>query len=73
MENTEKERSAADGASEGSGKENDEPVIRYYQSLLNFLEWEDRGSLIAGGVLRIGDIEGKPELRKAYELGKSIH
>lgn len=60
-------------ASEGSGKENDEPVIRYYHSLLNFLEWEDRGSLIAGGVLRIGDIEGKPELRKAYELGKSIH
>ena len=46
-------------------------MIRYYQSLLNFLEWEDRGSLIAGGVLRIGDIEGK--LRKAYELGKRIH
>ena len=59
-------------ASEGSGKENDAPVIQYYHSLLGFLEWEDLGSVIAGGVLKIGDIEGHPALQKAFELGKNI-
>ena len=59
-------------ASEGSGKENDAPVVQYYQSLLGFLGWEDLGSVIAGGVLKIGDIEGHPGLQKAFELGKSI-
>ena len=30
------------------------------------------GSVIAGGVLKIGDIEGHPALQKAFELGKNI-
>ena len=60
-------------ASEGSGRENEEPVLHYYKSLLGFLGWEDLGTLIAGGVLKLGDIAGHPELKKAFELGESIH
>lgn len=60
-------------AAEGSGRENDEPVLRYYRSLLGFLNWEDLGAVIAGGVLKSGDIAGHPQLEKAFELGKSIH
>ena len=59
--------------SEGSGRENEEPVLHYYKSLLGFLGWEDLGTLIAGGVLKLGDIAGHPELKKAFELGESIH
>ena len=59
-------------AAEGTGKENEAPMVNYYKSLLGFLGWEDLGCLIAGGVLKVGDIEGKESLRQAFELGKSI-
>ena len=59
-------------ASEGSGQENEAPVVQYYKSLLGFLGWEDLGCLIAGGVLKVGDIAGHPQLKKAFELGRSI-
>jgi hypothetical protein len=36
------------------------------------LKWKNLGSVLAGGNDAIGDINGKPELQKAYELGKSI-
>ena len=29
-------------------------------------------AVLAGGNGHVGEIEGKPELQKAYELGKSI-
>lgn len=59
-------------AAEGAGKGNDAPVLDYYHALLGFLGWKDLGHLIAGGVLKIGDIEGQPSLLDAFELGKSI-
>ena len=59
-------------AAEGAGRENEEPVLHYYRSLLGFLGWEDLGALIAGGVLKLGDIAGHPELKKAFELGEHI-
>lgn len=59
-------------AAEGTGKENEAPMVNYYKSLLGFLGWEDLGCLIAGGVLKVCDIEGKESLRQAFELGKSI-
>lgn len=59
-------------AAEGEGAENDAPVLAYWKSLTGFLGWNDRGALIAGGVLRVGDIEGSPCLQKAKELGASI-
>ena len=60
-------------AAEGTGEKNDAPVLDYYHSLCGFLDWKDCGSIIAGGVFKIGDIAGHPALKKAYELGKSIH
>lgn len=59
-------------AAEGTGTENEAPVSNYYKSLLGFLGWEDLGCLIAGGVLKIGDIQGSSFLQRAFELGKSI-
>lgn len=59
-------------AAEGSGRENDAPVLDYYQSLVKFLNWQDLGHLIAGGVLKAGDIEGKTVLEDARSFGASI-
>lgn len=59
-------------AAEGTGRENEEPVIQYYKSLLGFLGWEDLGIVIAGGVLKLGAIAGHAMLKKAFELGESI-
>ena len=59
-------------ASEGNSAENNAPVLDYYHSLLKFLGWTDRGSIIAGGVLRPGDIKGHPALAEARELGGRI-
>ena len=36
------------------------------------LRWKNLGHVLAGGNMNVGDIQDKPELRQAYELGKSI-
>lgn len=56
-------------AAEGYGFED---VILYYNHLMEHLSWTNLGHVLAGGNGDIGDIEGKNELQKAYELGKSI-
>lgn len=56
-------------AAEGSGFED---VVLYYDHLMGHLRWENLGHVLAGGNMAAGDIEGKPELKEAYELGKSI-
>lgn len=59
-------------ASEGDGAENSRPVLDYYQALITQLNWNDLGHIIAGGVLKIGDIKGHPTLDEAYRLGASL-
>lgn len=54
---------------EGNGFED---VVLYYDHLTEHLNWKNLGHVLAGGNGDIGDIEGKVELQKAYELGKSI-
>lgn len=49
-----------------------EDVLLYYDHLMEHLRWENLGHVLAGRCGHIGDIEGKPELQQAYELGKSI-
>ena len=49
-----------------------EDVVLYYDHLMAHLRWEILGHVLAGRNGHVGDIEGKPELQKAYELGKSI-
>ena len=53
-------------AAEGSGFED---VLLYYDHLTEHLKWQNLGHVLAGGN---GDIDGKPEIKEAYELGKSI-
>ena len=54
---------------EGNGFDD---VLLYYSHLMEHLRWKNLGSVLAGGNGDVGDIEGKPEIQKAYELGKSI-
>lgn len=49
-----------------------EDVLTYYNHLLEHLKWENLGVVLSGKNHFIGDIDGKPELKQAYELGKSI-
>ena len=56
-------------AAEGHGFED---VLTYYDHLMDHLRWKNLGCVLAGGNMDVGDIQGKPELRQAYELGKSI-
>jgi multimeric flavodoxin WrbA len=56
-------------AAEGYGFEDS---LTYFNHLMDHLQWKNLGSVLAGGNLAIGDIKGKPEVKKAYELGASI-
>ena len=56
-------------AAEGNGFED---VLLYYDHLMEHLRWKNLGHVLAGGNGDVGDIEGKAELQKAYELGASI-
>lgn len=56
-------------AAESSGFED---VLLYYDHLTEHLKWQNLGHVLAGGNGDIGDIDGKPEIKEAYELGKSI-
>jgi len=56
-------------AAEGNGFEES---VYWYDRLMKHLHWKDLGKVLAGGVMNIGDIEGKQELIDAYNLGKSI-
>lgn len=56
-------------AAEGNGFDD---VLLYYDHLMEHLKWENLGHVLVGGNGHVGEIEGKPELQKAYELGKSI-
>ncbi len=57
---------------EEDSEENFAPVVSYYQSLLKNLGWKNRGMVLAGGVMQVGDISGRPVLTVAEELGRSI-
>lgn len=56
-------------AAEGNGFDD---VLLYYDHLMEHLKWENLGHILAGGNGDIGDINGKPEIEKARELGRSI-
>ena len=56
-------------AAEGHGFED---VVLYYDHLMEHLKWTNLGHVLCGGVMAIGDIEGRKELTDARELGKSV-
>ena len=47
-------------------------VLLYYNHLTEHLRWKNLGHVLAGGNGAAGEIEGKPEVTAAYELGRSI-
>lgn len=59
-------------ASEGDTPENYAPVRQWYEALCGALGWKDLGQVVAGGVLRVGDIAGHPALPQAKALGAAI-
>lgn len=48
------------------------PVRDYYKALLERMDWEDCGMVLAGDLLNIGDIQGKPCLEEARKLGAAL-
>lgn len=59
-------------AAEGDSEDNWKPILDYYHALLRNLGWKDCGTVLAGGVMNIGDITGKPSLAEARKLGAFI-
>lgn len=59
-------------AAEGDSESNWQPVLDYYHALLENLGWKNSGKVLAGGVMNVGDIAGKPALENARQLGASI-
>ena len=49
-----------------------EEARSYYRHLMDHLQWKDLGQVLAGGNMDTGDIQGKAELRQAYDRGRSI-
>ena len=56
-------------AAEGNGFEE---TLYWYDRLEQHLGWKSIGTVLCGGVMDLGDIEGKDELRQAYDLGAGI-
>ena len=56
-------------AAEGYGFDD---ALRYYQNLTKHINWTDRGHVLIGGVMKVGDSNGRKELGEAYELGKAV-
>lgn len=47
-------------------------ALGYYQNLMKHLGWKELGHVLAGGVMKVGDIKDHKELKEAYELGRSV-
>ena len=56
-------------AAEGYGFDD---ALSYYKNLMKHLGWKELGTVLAGGVMKVGDISGHKELKEAYELGKTV-
>ncbi len=56
-------------AAEGHGFED---AVLYFDHLMEHLRWKNLGKVLCGGVMDVGDAQGRKELDDARELGKSI-
>ena len=57
-------------AAEGTGFEESE---YWYDRLGKHIGWKSLGKVLCGNVAQPGDTEGRPELKQAYDLGKTIY
>lgn len=56
-------------AAEGHGFED---AVLYFDHLMGHLWWKNLGKVLCGGVMDVGDIQGRKELDEARALGRSI-
>ncbi|MBD5098795.1 MAG: flavodoxin family protein [Clostridiales bacterium] len=56
-------------AAEGRGFED---AVLYFDHLMEHLRWKNLGKVLCGGVMDVGDAQGRKELDDARELGRSI-
>ena len=56
-------------AAEGTGFEES---VHWYDHLEQRMGWKSLGKVLCGHVTQPGDIKEKPELKQAYDLGRSI-
>ena len=56
-------------AAEGHGFEES---LYWYDRLEQHIGWKSLGKVLCGGVMAVGDIQGRPELEEAYRMGRSI-
>lgn len=47
-------------------------IVRSYELIADYLQWNDRGKVLVPNVNLPGDIKGNPALKEAEELGKSL-
>ena len=57
-------------SAEGTGFEESET---WYDNLEKHMGWKSIGKILCGHVTQPGDTDGKPELKQAYKLGKSLN
>ena len=49
-----------------------EPIKKHYETLLNYLGWQDVGQVIASGIWPVGAVNNTDYPQQAYELGKNL-
>lgn len=49
-----------------------EDVVLYFDHLMGHLKWNHLGHVLCPGNWKPGDIDGKPQLQQAYDLGASL-
>lgn len=60
-------------AAEDKREENFTQIISYYKTcLVGNLNWEDKGMVLAGGVVSVGDVQKTPFLEQARQLGENL-
>ncbi len=57
---------------ESDAPENWNPIKKYYESLVNQLKWHNKGMILAGGLLKSGDVANRPVTLEAFNLGASL-
>lgn len=55
-----------------NSEENFAPLVLHYETMAKYLNWTDKGRILAGGFADIGDIVGNPILEEAQKLGESV-
>ena len=63
-------RSALLMAYADTAPEEAEPMLSHYHTLLRYLGWKDRGTVVAAGMWPTGAVNGTEYSRQAYELGR---